>query len=313
MAGATVTTLTPVLLQQIASVLFDSVYKYAGVYPFLPKRPGFVAGANYTWSARIAGNSSVQKFSSGDPVPAAGYQQTLLITGTWQNYRIIIRTEGDARRAAGAKWADSSWPGIVGGQNIELVGGLDDLVSYMGQDSYSTGTHGVDGQVNDDSVNYHDADRSTYTTLQSAVVAGASAALSVSLMNRLIAETRGAGQGGNPKVLIMGDALGRAYDNLVSGKLALSGGGDISGSINGGKAPFNGCYPAVVPGFAATTMLAIDPMHWEVVNHEPENGGVDVLEYGASSDAKTSQVVMSNMIIDKEPWKDGRLEAVTTG
>lgn len=307
--SATVTTLTPALLQQIARQLFDSVYKYAGIVPLLPKRPGFVPGANYTWTVRIAGNSSVQKFASADPVPASGYQQTLLITGTWQNYRVIIRLEGDARRAAGGRWGELAWPGVVGGQNYEVVGGLEDLASYVAQDSLSADIHGCDGQVNDDSVNYWDRARGVYTTLQAAVVAGGGAANSVLLMNKLLATTRGAGHGGKPKLLLMGDTQDRKFADLVSGKLALQAAGDISG---GGHPLFDGCLPVNVPGLAAAIVLAIDPTHWEVLNHEPENEGVDVLEFGPSSDAKVYQAVMSNMIIDHEPWRDGRLENLST-
>lgn len=307
--SGTVTTLTPILLQQIASKIFDSVYKYGGVASLFPRRPGFVAGSAPTWPVRIAGNASVQKFSSGDPVPSAGYQQTLLITGTWQNYRVIIRVEGDARRAAGAKWADQSWPGVVGGQNIEVVGGMEDLASYIALDMLSSDIHGVDGQVQDASVNYWDRSRTAYATLASAVVAAGGAALSTAYLNQLLSTTRGASHGGRPRYLLMGDTQDRKLTDLIADVLARTESGDISG---GGHPSYDGCDPLNISGLAAAIVLAVDPNHWEILNHEPENDGVDVLEFGPTSDARAYQVVMSNIMIDYEPWKDGRLENLAT-
>ena len=311
--GATTTTLSPVLLQQIAGTVFDSVYKYRGVAALLPRRAGFVPGASPTFAVKIAGNASVEKFASTDPVPSAGYQQNLLISPTWQNYRVIVSITGDARRQAGGTWDGQSWPGVVGGVNFEFSGGLEDLVSYINLDMLSSGTHGINGQVNDDSVNFHDRSRGTYTTLKSAVVAGSNAALSVALLNNMLADTRGVSHGGNPKLLLMGDDASVGMANLVYGKLALAGAADVSGTAGGSLPMYSGLAPIVVPGMAANLLLAIDPTHFEVLNHEPENGGVDVLEFGPNGDSRSTQIVLSNAVIDYQPWKDGRLEAVTMG
>lgn len=313
MSGTTVTTLTPVLLQQIHNQVVDSVYKYGDLLKWFPRPPGFVAGANFQLPFIIAGNSSVQKADSDDPLPAAGYQQSKIVTVSWQNYRVLVRLTGDARRAAGAKWSDQAWPGVAGGRNFEFVGGLGDLTSYVEEDLAGTGTYAFAGQIDDGSTNFHDTDRSVYTTLQSHVVAGGAAAVSVAKLNELVRGMRKSPHGGRPRALFANPTQGRKIADLVYGKLALSGAGDVSGAVSPDQlAPFSGLDIIEADALPEAIVFATDPSHWVLLNHEPEDGGVDVLEQGIAGDAKTQLVIMSLALLDLAPHKDGRLENLAT-
>lgn len=325
MAGSTIVTLGPAIIDQIAKGLLNAVYRYVGLYQILAEPGPPVGGVDYPFDVIVAGNLSAEKFtSSDDPVPLAGYQQVITVRATWQNYRILMQIRGDALRAAGGQWGEMAWTWTVDGQNIEARYSLEDLKSLMGQDSISSAVHAL-GQMDDDSVFYWDTDRTGLPALQSAVVPAGGNALSRPYLNTLLAQTRGidaggVGHHGKPTLLLMGDTQSARYDDLAGPQVYSPVATDISGTRDGEKVEFSKCLPIVLSGMAANVVYATDTSvyegedvpHWEVINHEFNNNGLSIIQLGPTNESQTTMMVMSNAIINRMPRRDGKLENLQT-
>lgn len=326
MAGITYTRLDA----QIASVpaperqeVIDSVFKYSdsfSIWPDLASREGVrsFGGKGYEIPQIVAGNDSGQVFVEEGLVPDAGYQQIVVATAAWRSIRIFTRLTGHARRAAGLpSWDSSEAPWLRGGRLVEMEKALEDLLSLWEQQFLGTGgkaIYNLHGIVDDSSTNYYDTSRTTYARLASYVGAGGAAAVTTLLLDAAITAIYDATYGGRTELIVTAPTQARKLGQLNHAKLTRTERGDMGGGAVWALPEYNGIPVLAIRGMLNNEILMLSGIdrYWGWANNEPADGGIDILPYGVTSDAKITQYVMSGALICKAPRIQGKIENLGT-
>ena len=311
MAGATTSTLDPIIKPEVRQEISDAVFRNSDFLPLF-RQEGPFGGGTYDLKVIVAANSSAQVFNEDGVVPDAGYQQSVTAAAPWKHFRVFTRLTGHAKRELNATWDSNSWPGAYGGMNIEEMKAQEDLVDLVNTTFLGTSASGVQGII-DDSTAFYDLSRSSYTALKSYEKAG-SAAMSLALLDRLVFETYNAPFGGKIELILMPPAQARKYTNLVEGKLNIPSAADVSGGGVNSLPPYAGAAVLAIRDLTATVVLGLSNMSsgWFYAIHEAAPGGIDVLPYGVQSDAKVTQYVTSGALICPFPNRQGKLTTMGT-
>lgn len=312
MAGSTTSTHSAVIIPQVHQEISDAVFRNSEFLPLF-RQIGPVGGSTYDVKVVTAANSSAQVYTEDQAVPSPGYQQTITAAASWKHVRVFDRVTGHLRRQLNSSWDSPAWPGAYGGSNFEAEKAKEDLVDLVNTTFLANATYGLVGIVDDDTTNYYDQSRSTYTALKS-YVKTASAALSAALMNRLVHETYNAPYGGKLEAILMPPAQARKYSALVEGKVQVTGMGDIAGSGPAMLPPWGRIPCFEVRDLSATVIIGLSGMDssWFFAIHEAAPGGIDILPYGVTADAKINQYSTAGALICTQPNRQGKLETLGT-
>jgi len=312
MAGATTTTLDPIVRPEVHAQVSDAVFRNSDFIPLF-RQVGPIGGGTLDIKVIVAANSSAQVYTEDGPVPEPGYQQVISAAADYKHIRVFTRITGHARREMNAAWDATSWPGGYGGVNIEFMKGMEDLVDLVNTTFLANATYGVVGIVDDDTTNYYNQNRATYTALKS-YVKGSTGALSVAKMDRLLHETYNAPYGGKIQLLLVPPAQARHLSTLSAGQIRTGGPADIAGGAPGVLPPYANIPVAEVRDLAATVIIGLSGMdtNWYFALHEAAPGGIDISHYGMNADAQTVQMSTSGALICTQPNQQGKLEGVGT-
>jgi hypothetical protein len=311
--GATTGRQSSIYRENVRDAISDAVFRNS---EFLPMFRVEQSGGNTTHSIPVivAANDSAQVYTEDQLTPDAGYQQTIKAAADFKHIRVFARVTGHARRGEWAVRGSEAAPGLYGGMRVEHRKAMEDLVDLTNTTFLANATYGLVGIVDDDTTNYYDQSRSTYTALKS-YVKTASAALSAALLDRLIMETYNAPYGGRIQLMLMAPAQARKYSAIVHGKLAPLAATDVAGfSAVNALPPYGSVQAAVVRDLSATVIVGMSGMDtsWYYLNHEPAPGGIDIKAMDSGSDADLEQISTAGALICTQPNQQGKLETLGT-
>lgn len=312
MAGATTTTLDAIVRPEVHAEVSDAVFRNSDFIPLF-RQVGPVGGGTLDIKVIVAANSSAQVYNEDGAVPEAGYQQVVTAAAAWKHVRVFTRITGHARREMNAQWGTGQWPGAYGGQNIEFLKAKEDLVDLVNTTFLANAIYGLVGIVDDDTTNYYDLNRATYTALKS-YVKGSTGALTVAKMDRLLHETYDTPYGGKISALLVPPAQGRHLATLTAGQVRVPGAADIAGGAPGMLPPYAGIPVFEIRDLAATVIIGLSGMDtdWYFALHEAAPGGIDISHYGMQADAQVDQMSTAGALICTQPNRQGKLEGVGT-
>jgi hypothetical protein len=275
--GATTSRQSNIYRENVVQFISDSVFRNSEFIPLFPWRDNVGGNTSHGIPQIIAANGSAQVYIEDQALPDAGYQQTIKPAASFKHFRTVCRVTGHARRGQWRNWGEEAAPAVYGGMDIEVTKAKEDLVDLLNTTFMANATHGIVGIVDDDTTNYYDTSRSTYTTLKS-YVKTASAALSAALLDRLLQETYNQPYGGRIQLLLMAPAQARKYSAIVHGKVAPRARDDVAGAGVATVPPYGGVVAAVIRDLSATVILGLSGLDtdWYYLNNEPAQGALDV-------------------------------------
>lgn len=298
------------LVSQMVSVVYDKTNSLIG--RIIPMR-GYKAGTQVTIKLNSAANSSAEVYTEGQSMPAVGQQTVITANFSFKHFRILIGETLHARRTRGPQGQ-----GLLDGvpAEFELLGAVRDLRNLMTTTfTADAQIYSIDGIIDDDTTNFGDLDRSTYTSLKSYVKDASGAAVSTSLLN----ETKFMAQ----KSPYNADVeLWLAEGNLLADIAELQSGKGAFPNINTSTTP-SSVYAAGreivhLPGMATDTILGMTDVDgsWGYTTNEQGNMAIDgsTLYYhalGPTDSSTSASIETAGTIWCTQPQRQVRLKGLS--
>jgi len=289
-------------------VFYNSSALFGNIIPMR----GLEGGSGVKITAVVAGNDSAEVYTEGQSLPARGNLTTIGVTFGYKHFRVVIGETGHARKA-------QLGGGLLHGDpDLEVDGALKKLRDLITR-TYLTDSvsYSILGII-DDTVNYGDASRSTYTALKSYKLNASSAAISTTIMNKAYNRSRERPYGANVQLWVASPTQTGKYADVVSGKVAPTtavGAELIPRSIEVGGNPW-----LPVPDLLTSVVLGLTDIDesWGVKMHEDGNlgggkgSGINVKYMGAQDDSDTIQLSTSLGIYCSQPQKQVKIYGLST-
>jgi len=306
--GALTTTLAAALARpNVIPGLSDTVYRNDGLIPLF-RQTVSVGNSGKDIKCITAANTSAELYSENDAAPARGYQQTLTVNFAFKHIRVLFGLTGHARRYLGSNWQAS----YADGFDVELNKAVEDLRDLATTTFLGTQIYGLEGIV-DSTTAFGNQSRSTYTSLKSYELSGASASISTSLLNKWLHNAKDAPYGGDVELVLISPTQGGKWGAAQSTQGV--GGAPVGGALIPATLGADGRILvheiADLTNSVAVGLTGVD-RYWDYWVNEDSPGGLHIKEYGAADDSDTIQVSTAGALTCTAPQRQTKLTTLTT-
>ena len=280
----------------------------------------------------VTTNSSPAVTAEGGSYPSAA--AAVIKQGSFP-YKTVYATYGltdEAKMALGA-----GYKGSYAGLNVERQDALAACRDLFERTFMAAkATYSLQGEVDDDTTAWGGLDRSTYTALQSTVIAGGGAQLSKAMLENLYTTVRSEASR-QPDLIMSGGFQARVYDETLSAAPVPIAGGGVT-DISYSRRTFKGIPWVDVPDFLASELVMLTGLfdgsgvyfavqnRWDVTEHD-EAADVSFIDIPAgprctlvASHARLGRTApkstyvwgLRGALIVRHPEWQGKIEALTT-
>jgi hypothetical protein len=312
MAGATVTTLAAAIQKAFAPRMIKTFDEGTPLLNLLGKQPSR-GGNSQDWKLNYAGNTSGAAYSEGDTPPAAGNQSYADATVAHQSYWTTVQVTKHAIRAMKNGYFD--------GVRKEMEGGVNELLKTV-EDAFVVK---LIAAINDDAT-YAGQTRSTVHS-DSYVVAGGSAALTLAMLSEMYEalklSPRSVSYDPSDHMILSAPEQRTAYDEIATGLIKV--GDDESTGVNrpfttmqtdsnmdaglNAKGGFYNRIPWIEVNTMTNTYVFLTRRS-DIEIEEAESMTIDPL--GKIDDSERFLLTWTGGLIHRDPYRAGRIEALTT-
>lgn len=258
----------------------------------------------YRWKIHRGGNSSIETFSEGGPMAAAGNQTWASGAVTYLHFRGSVQITGHARAAMRSNWVSG-----LDEEMIQLKGNLVDLINR----TYMDATNGIQVAISGTS-DYAGVTRATSSWFCSYAQA-VSDALGYSNMTTQYTTSRAFDYAAKPDVILLPWNQVKRY-HAISGQpgMKVFTPTDVASGLQGGLT-FAGIPIAALDDLTSTVALWLDrrPGKWAHVYHDTDTSvqGWEIQDLGKSGDSDVLALYYRGHLICRDPLRQSKMTSLT--
>lgn len=322
MAAQTVAALGS-LKEALHPEFLDSVYKNKDLTRLLVSRD--ISGSQGSYKVRVKVTSNAASVvSEGGALPAISPTTYQEASFSEVEHHSVYGLSGATLRGLGDNNLNS-----LNSENDEFRDAFEQVVDLVNTTAMADATTGLLGQIDDDTTNWGSIDRSVYTTLQSHVVAGGSAAMTEAMINNAFYTSRVPPHFSDTELIISGWTQVRRYGEAIIGAADNQGGGigDVGFAQHRfatkpwvGLADFTASEVAFLTGVTDGSGMFL--ANFETRYSDPE---VEKVQLGPSCSVGISRMPLANdkheknydlcaacALVVLKPWRQAKIEALAT-